>query len=524
MGIFHLKYRPRKIKELDCLRARERLSLLLASKNRPQTWLFAGPRGAGKTSAARILARHLNCLSLEGIEPCGKCEVCKQIESGAGVDVIEMDGASNRGIDDVRALKENVHLAPISFKYKVFIIDEVHMMTREAFNALLKILEEPPLHVVFVLCTTDPEKIPVTVLSRLTRIDFYKGSREEVVSSLKKVVEGEKVKVEKGVLEKLAGAVDGSFRDAHKMFSILLSEGKGKIKKEDLDKFLGRSGLGREKDFLRLVSKGKGKKKEILLMVQNMADGGVNFPEFRQNLLKSLEEELVFLVVGSGEGLDLDLGEERVCFLIECLLEAGGWEKKTVLSELPLILAVFKFFEEKKEVLKEGGGGQKEVEKRNEKKEEARKEEKTFKEVEKEEVKTRPVFDKGDLKRVQELWPKVLLAVRPHNHSVEAFLRASRPLRVEGDRIVIEVFYQFHRDRLEDERNRSVVEKGLADVLGQEYKLFCELGDISRIKRQAEKVVVSKKPKGSFKKEGEVESVGEEKKDDLYKVAKELFG
>jgi len=173
--MYFLKYRPQTIAELDLESVRHQLEQILKQEKIPQAFLFAGPRGAGKTSAARILAKAINCRQPKGVEPCNQCSLCREITAGSSLDVLEIDAASNRGIDDIRQLRERVGLAPAQAKYKVYIIDEVHMLTKEAFNALLKTLEEPPAHVVFVLCTTDPEKIIPTILSRLLRVDFRRG-------------------------------------------------------------------------------------------------------------------------------------------------------------------------------------------------------------------------------------------------------------------------------------------------------------------------------------------------------------
>ena len=154
-------------------------------------YLFCGPRGVGKTSTARMLAQMVNCLASD--PPCNTCDACVSITNGSCLDVIEIDAASNRGIDDIRDLREKIKLSPSSLKKKVYIIDEVHMLTTEAFNALLKTLEEPPSHVLFILATTESHKIPKTILSRVTRMDFKEGTQKDLVSALKKVVEGEKI-------------------------------------------------------------------------------------------------------------------------------------------------------------------------------------------------------------------------------------------------------------------------------------------------------------------------------------------
>src|SRR3990167_10708590 len=230
---FYLKYRPQKLEELDSQGVRESLEKVVSSGKIPHALLFAGPKGTGKTSAARIIAKIANCEKNEKKlkEPCDKCEQCKSIAKGSNIDVIELDAASHRGIEDVRALRDAVKLAPALGRKKVYIIDEAHMLTLEAANALLKTLEEPPSHVLFVLATTLPEKLPDTIRSRCTLIAFRKAVPQEVISSLDKAVLGEKLDIEDQALEEIAKRVDGSFREAHKILEQLSFE-KGKITKE----------------------------------------------------------------------------------------------------------------------------------------------------------------------------------------------------------------------------------------------------------------------------------------------------
>ena len=177
-------------------------------------YLFAGPRGTGKTSTARILAKALNCEHGPTAHPCGKCTNCREITQGTSADVIEIDAASNRGIDEIRKLREQVYFAPVSSRYKVYIIDEVHMITSDAFNALLKTLEEPPEHVVFILATTDPQRILPTILSRCQRYDFHRATVPEIAEHLKKVAAGSGIKAEPDALELMAIQADGGLRDA----------------------------------------------------------------------------------------------------------------------------------------------------------------------------------------------------------------------------------------------------------------------------------------------------------------------
>src|SRR3989344_5265882 len=201
MTTLYLKYRPQKISELDLSDVRDLLSKIVSSGKIPHAFLFEGPRGSGKTSAARIIAKVLNCtnLSKDG-EPCNECEQCVSITKGTNIDVIEMDAASHRGIDDIRLVRDSVKLSPSSAKKKVYVIDEAHMLTTEASNALLKTLEEPPGHVVFILATTNPEKLIDTIKSRTVRINFHKATVAEIVKSLTNVVTKEKLAYKNDVL------------------------------------------------------------------------------------------------------------------------------------------------------------------------------------------------------------------------------------------------------------------------------------------------------------------------------------
>jgi len=237
MSVFHLKYRPIKFSDLDLNDVANSLKKYLNGKDIPQSFLFSGPKGAGKTSAARILARAVNCTDLKEGEPCGKCDNCKEIIKGGAMDIIEMDGASNRGIEDIRSLKDKAYLLPSKLDKKVFIIDEVHMLTKDAFNALLKLIEEPPKHTIFVLCTTDAEKIPETVLSRLVRVDFRKGGKNELFNSLKKIIDGEGIEIAKEAIDFIVDKSDGSFRNLQRNFNELYLQLGKKLKTDEVFKF-----------------------------------------------------------------------------------------------------------------------------------------------------------------------------------------------------------------------------------------------------------------------------------------------
>lgn len=190
----------------------------IASKRLAHAYIFSGVRGTGKTTTARILAKAINCLSSKDSNPDNECEICKEITAGRSLDVIEIDGASNRGVEEIRNLRESVRYTPTHGKYKVYIIDEVHMLTKEAFNALLKTLEEPPEHVIFIFATTEVHKIPMTILSRCQRFDFRRISIEEIVGNLLGVARGEGVTIDEEALMVVAKKADGSLRDAQSIF------------------------------------------------------------------------------------------------------------------------------------------------------------------------------------------------------------------------------------------------------------------------------------------------------------------
>src|ERR1035437_6549591 len=224
--VFYRKYRPQKIEDLDNESVRKTLYSIFSKGDFSHAFLFTGPKGLGKTSTARIVAKVINCekhIGLKGqrsekeIEPCNKCEQCLSISNGNNLDVLEIDGASNRGIDEIRDLKEKINLAPFKASKKIYIIDEVHMLTTEAFNALLKTLEEPPSHAVFILCTTEQHKVPATIASRCSKINFTRATEEEFVRSLQRVVKAEELKADKEALLEIAKLSDGSFRDGVKL-------------------------------------------------------------------------------------------------------------------------------------------------------------------------------------------------------------------------------------------------------------------------------------------------------------------
>ncbi|MCX5707747.1 MAG: DNA polymerase III subunit gamma/tau [Candidatus Omnitrophica bacterium] len=238
--VFALKWRPKNFDEITGQsHIVNQLKSAIQKDRLAHAYLFSGPRGVGKTSTARILAKALNCQAGPTAEPCGKCPACLDIAGGRSLDVIEIDGASNRGIDEIRTLRENVKFSPANGKFKVYIIDEVHQITSDGFNALLKTLEEPPEFVKFIFATTQPNKVPATILSRCQRLDFRRISVMEIIAQLEKIISSEKVKVDKDVLFAVARASEGSLRDAESILDQLVVFAKEKVSLEDVVSMLG---------------------------------------------------------------------------------------------------------------------------------------------------------------------------------------------------------------------------------------------------------------------------------------------
>ncbi|WP_456396547.1 DNA polymerase III subunit gamma/tau [Desulfurobacterium sp.] len=254
-------------------------------------YIFAGPRGVGKTTTARIIAKALNCENLQDGEPCNSCSACESINKGAFPDVIEIDAASNRGIDQIRELRETVFYSPSKGKYKVYIIDEFHMLTKEAFNALLKTLEEPPEHVVFILATTELDKIPATILSRCQRFLFKKVPEKRIVETLANICDKENVNFETEALKLIAVASEGCLRDAESLLDQLIALSSGNITTEIASRFLGILGSNILQE---LLQKGfEGDRKGLKEFLNQLESTGYNPSTITRQLLSFIEEEFL---------------------------------------------------------------------------------------------------------------------------------------------------------------------------------------------------------------------------------------
>ncbi|MDP4006980.1 MAG: DNA polymerase III subunit gamma/tau [bacterium] len=256
-------------------------------------YLFSGPRGSGKTSMARILAKAVNCKNPKEGEPDNTCDSCKEIQEGRALDLIEIDAASNRGIDEIRDLKEGIRFAPTKFKYKVFVVDEAHQLTKEAANALLKTLEEPPSHAIFVLATTEVHRMIPTIISRCQRFDFRKLQVPEIVARLENIAAKEKATIEKSALQVLAGHSGGSLRDAESLLDRVLTfhQGTKNIDAKAIQELLGIVEVHILSEFVDLLS-AKKTSQTVQFLNQNL-EKGMDPQEFAKNLVEYLRRVLI---------------------------------------------------------------------------------------------------------------------------------------------------------------------------------------------------------------------------------------
>lgn len=264
-------------------------------------YMFTGARGVGKTSTARILAKALNCPHTEDGVPCNQCEICEGISAGNDVDVLEIDGASNRGIDDIRSLRASVGVRSMRTRFKVYIIDEVHMLTREAFNALLKTLEEPPPNVKFVFCTTEPNKVPDTILSRCQRFDFSSIDDQSIGERLREIARAEGFEVEDDAIELVARRARGSMRDSQSLFDQLLAFSDGTVTADDVHRMLGTAGDERLVEFFEAITERR--PGEVLALLDSAFSQGVQPGELMDQCISYLRDMMVTVSGGSDVAL-----------------------------------------------------------------------------------------------------------------------------------------------------------------------------------------------------------------------------
>jgi DNA polymerase-3 subunit gamma/tau len=475
------KYRPQSFSEIvDQEHIVKPLLSQLESGKITHAYLLSGPRGTGKTSIARIFAKAINCEKYKNDrfgEPCNKCDSCLSITEGRNFDVIELDAASNRGIDEIRDLREKVNLAPGSGRYKVYIIDEAHQLTNEAFNALLKTLEEPPSHAIFILATTEEHKIPATISSRVQKHQFHLS--EKTHEKFKKITEAKELPQES--LEILAKASGGSFRDGEVLLEKVIAHNP-KAKPEEIEKILGRTSLKGISPFDLILAKNT---KAAVLWLQGYDS---DYKILGENLVETLRDLLMIKVGALADGSNKyppdqfqalknfsdQIPSVKLQKWITLFSEATAAINDSPIPILPLELAVIEACEfGEAEVREQGLVKEEKVQPKQE----------TVKIVERETEVTiseppkegKPVKvlskDVAKIEEVRKSWSSILQKVRSQNNSLGVFLRNAQPSEVDEGLLTLEVNYQFHKDLVEEPKNSELIAQTIQEALGKPVRI-----------------------------------------------------
>lgn len=340
------KYRPKTFAEVEGQTHIVRtLQGALSSGRIGHAYLFCGPRGTGKTTLARLFAKALNCEKRgQQAEPCNQCSVCIEINTGRSLDLIEIDAASNRGIDEIRNLRDSARVAAASSTYKIFIIDELHMLTPPAFNALLKTLEEPPGHIIFILATTEPHKVLETILSRVQRFDFKKITPEQIEKKLLRVAKAEGVNIELEAISALASVSGGSLRDAESSLAKLIAFAGNKISTADTAEILGIVSLQTHEQLLSEIIGNQNQ--EAIKLISQVFEAGVDMDNFTKQFIAYVRTKLLNSInsntpLATAAATDSGRNEsDKLVRILNTFINARAELKHSPIPQLPLELAI----------------------------------------------------------------------------------------------------------------------------------------------------------------------------------------
>jgi len=487
---FYQKYRPRKFAELigeDHVRD----TLLEAAKSGKlsHAYLLCGPRGIGKTTTARLLAKAFNCPDLKEGEPCDECEFCQEINQGRAVDVIEIDAASHTKVDEIREVIDKARVVPTKAKKKVYIIDEVHMLSVSSFNALLKTLEEPPAHAIFILATTEVHKIPATVLSRVQRFDFKRVSKKEIIKNLRQVAEKESIKADEDALEIIALNAEGSHRDSLSLLE-QISSAKKDIKKEDILDILGISEEREVLGFVRAIFNNS--PEEGLKIAHSQFSLGKNMPAFLKEAIEYLRQILLYKICGQhlSEGSGGDLAEieklasgiepDRIGEIIKIFIDASQFVRESLHPLLPIEMATVKASNEVVMEIRNLSNNKVTEDKTAQNQTTLNKQEVKELKVEEEpeaKIETAPV---EVVQMTDDLWERVITETKKENATLAALLKDAKPLEIGPGKIKLGVKFAFHKDKISEPKNCSLLEKIVGNILGQKCKINCELSNLKK--------------------------------------------